>query len=117
MIFKSFSLLFILFTLNYSAFAEDIRMNYLTKNSIGTFSIGIGSTLNLNLKNKNLLSESIFLGNVLKSDGQDSYRMYLNKTQNKIYYIDSTNFSTSKNDSQLQTLIDPSEQAGGTCTG
>ena len=114
MIFKQYFIIF-LFVINFSGFASEIQSKSVTPQVRGVFSKGIGSIVSLKTIGKTELGESIFLGNVLKADGENSYRIYLNKANNKIYYIDSNNFS--KSDSQLQTILDPNQQAGGTCTG
>lgn len=78
------------------------------------YSVGVGSKVVLKSEDKKIDGAATFLGNVIHSNGSESYRMYLNKTNKKIYYIDSSDFS--RRNANLQTVVDPYEQAGGTCT-
>ena len=105
----------ILLFISLQAFAGDIGVKTIEATPVGAFSIGIGSTVNLQSTDKKLNGEAIFLGNVLRGDGTESYRMYLSTKAKKIYYVDSDHFARKK--ANLQTVIDPYQQVGGTCTG
>jgi hypothetical protein len=45
---------------------------------VGNFPIGMGSVVNLKSADSKLSGPSLFLGNVLKSDGNSAYQIYLN---------------------------------------
>lgn len=81
---------------------------------VGSFSVGVGSSVVLSSDELNIAGESLFLGNIVKASGSPSYQMYLNTKSKKVFFIDSINF---RKNSKLQTILDPHEQAGGTCAG
>lgn len=112
---KKFTALF-LALISLQAFAAG-EISVTTKKAIATgiFKQAIGSVVELKTSDENLSGEAVFLGNVIRPEGTESYRMYLNTKTRKIHYVDSTYF-TRKN-SNLQTVIDPYQQVGGTCTG
>lgn len=83
--------------------------------AVGAFPVGIGSTVNLSSDDSKIAGPAVFLGNAVRADGTSTYQMYLNKNSQKAFYIESSNFNHI--DSKFQTVLDPIEQAGGTCTG
>lgn len=101
-----------LFLYSVASMAANITTTIDEAQMVGAFPVGIGSTLNLKVNDKYLSGPAVFLGNVVKPDGSPSYQMFLSKKAKKVFYINSTHFN--KN-SKLQTLLDPYEQAGGTC--
>lgn len=97
-----------------SAFAGSISVSTSEAVVNGGYSIGVGSKVILKSDDEKLAGAATFLGNVIHSNGSESYRMYLNKTNKKVYYIDAADFA--RKNANLQTVVDPYEQAGGTCT-
>lgn len=104
----------LVFFFSLSANAGDISISVNEKKEVGSFSVGIGSVVTLKTDDEKLNGEATFLGKVIHSDGSESYQMYLDKKGKKVYYIDASDFA--RKNSKLQTVIDPYEQAGGTCT-
>ncbi len=96
-------------------FAGDITIVTKKAVSVGAFKVGIGSLLEFKTDEKKLNGEQVFLGNVLRADGSEMYKMLLSSTEKKVYYVDSQYFSRKNKDQQ--TLIDPYIQVGSTCTG
>lgn len=97
-----------------NSFAIDFSIVNKKTITIGKFKVGIGSTLDLYTDRKNLNGEQIFLGNVLRADGSELYKMMFSVKEKKVYYFDSQYFS---NSIDQQTVIDPYIQVGSTCTG
>ncbi|AUN97739.1 hypothetical protein C0V70_06360 [Bacteriovorax stolpii] len=97
-----------------TAFAAGISVSVNEKKEVGAFSVGVGSAVTLKSDDEKLNGAATFLGKVIHSDGSESYQMYLDKKGKKVYYIDASDFA--RKNSKLQTVIDPYEQAGGTCT-
>jgi hypothetical protein len=105
--------LFLVYSIN--SYASNISTSLENAVQVGSFPIGIGSTVNLQTPDDKLAGPAIFLGSTISPDGSISYQMYLNKASSKVYYIESTNFK--RQNSKQQTILDPYQQAGGTCTG
>lgn len=97
-----------------SAFAGTISVSVKEKKEVGTFAVGVGSSVVLKSDDEKLNGNATFLGKIIHSDGSESYQMYLDEKAKNVYYIDSSDFA--RKNSKLQTVIDPYEQAGGTCT-
>lgn len=94
--------------------AADIQIKIDSAKPIGAFTVGIGSEVTLESTDARVAGPSVFLGKAIHPDGVAAYEIYLNKTEQKIYYIQASHFeSTAAN----QTVLNPYEQAGGTCTG
>jgi hypothetical protein len=107
------AVLFLIFSFNaYSAI--DFKIDAPVES--GNYAVGIGSTLTLKSEDKKLSGPAVFLGNAVKPDGDSSYQMFLLKDSKKVYYVETTEF-TKRFTSKFQTILDPYEQAGGTCTG
>jgi hypothetical protein len=81
----------------------------------GAYSAAVGSQLRFELPGQNTPREGLFLGRVIKSDGQlDSYMILDPKTMNVLYVpADLTQIA----DHGLENVLDPYPQVGGTCTG
>ncbi len=107
---KHIILLFI-FATSLNAFSTEIQVQVEKAKPTGLFSVGIGSQVFINSKDQNISGEALFLGRALNPDGVSSYQMFLK--DKKVFYIDSKKINQSKN---LQTVVNPYEQAGGTCT-
>jgi hypothetical protein len=110
---RSIALFGLLFSLH--AFA-DASLTVGNAVATGAYSVGIGSTVTLKSSDAKIAGPAIFLGNAVKPDGSSSYQMFLNTKSKKAFYVESDNFS-GKVSSKYQTVLDPMEQAGGTCTG
>jgi hypothetical protein len=95
--------------------ADTILTKIVNKKIIGNETIGIGSTINLSSTDLSLSGESIFLGSAVRTDGQSIFDIYFNKLNLKIEYIDSHRFANRR--PNLQKVLDPVPQVGGTCTG
>ncbi len=95
--------------------ADTIITKILNKKNIGNETIGIGSTVILSSSDLSLSGESIFLGSAVRTDGHSTFDIYFNKLNLKIEYIDSHRFSNRL--PNLQKVLDPVPQVGGTCTG
>lgn len=106
---------FFLVLITFQLFAGEISVTTKTSVPTGVFKQAIGSVVELKSSDENLNGEAVFLGNVIRPEGTESYRMYLNTKARKIYYVDSTYFV--RKNANLQTVIDPYQQVGGTCTG
>ncbi len=103
----------LLYSLN--TFAAPISLTVTESQSVGNFPLGIGSIVNLKSEDNKISGPAVFLGSAIRPDGTATYQMYLNKKSNNVYYIESSNFSNTN--PKLQNVLDPYEQAGGTCTG
>lgn len=107
------AILFLIFTFNaYSA--VDFKVDNAVES--GNYSVGIGSTFTLKSDEKKLSGPAVFLGNAVKPDGDSSYQMFLLKDSKKVFYVETSEF-TKRFTPKYQTVLDPYEQAGGTCTG
>ncbi len=82
---------------------------------IGKFQTGIGSRVELKSEDPKSSGEALFLGKAIRPVGTQSFQMYLHLATKKVLYIEA-NLLKSPNIA-LQTVLDPYEQAGGTCTG
>lgn len=111
---NSFRFLGLFLVYSISSYAANISTSIENAVQVGAFPIGIGSTINLKTTDAKLAGSAIFLGTAVRPDGSASYQMYLNKASSKVYYIESSNF---RKNSKQQTVLDPYQQAGGTCTG
>jgi hypothetical protein len=94
---------------------SNINMTLKDSVEVGAFKHGIGSTFNLSGVEAPLKKEVVFLGNVVRSNGEEYYKMLLSKENKKIVFVEES-FFTRKSKSQ-QTIIDPYIQVGSTCTG
>ncbi len=97
------------------AASKEIKVQ--TENAVPTrsFSIGIGSDVVLETSDTQISGPAIFLGNAVTPNGENLYRIYFNKKSAKIFFVSAQRFA--KSSQRLQTIMDPYEQAGGTCTG
>lgn len=111
---KHILVLFFIIFFSANSYASDFSIVNKKTITIGNFKVGIGSTVDLLTDRKSLSGEQIFLGNVLKADGSELYKMMFSVKEKKVYYIDSQYFS---NNIDQQTVIDPYIQVGSTCTG
>ncbi len=105
---------FILFQ-SLNLLAADIKVKTEKAIPVGQFTVGIGSEVIIESADPEISGPAIFLGKATLPDGTNSFQIYFNKTTEKIYYVDATRFSG--NSSNKQTVLNPYEQAGGTCTG
>lgn len=112
---KHFIALVLVIFFSANSYALDFSIVNKKSITVGNFKVGIGSILDLFTDHKNLNGEQIFLGNVLRADGSELYKMMFSVNEKKIYYIDTQYFSQTSKDQQ--TVIDPYIQVGSTCTG
>jgi hypothetical protein len=105
--------LFLVYSIN--SYAANISSSIENAIAVGAFPVGIGSTVNLNSSDSKIAGPAIFLGSTVRPDSSISYQMYLNKATHKVFYIEASNFN--RRNPKLQTILDPYQQAGGTCTG
>lgn len=94
---------------------SDINMTLKESVDVGAFKHGIGSTFNLTGVEAPLKKEVLFLGNIVRSNGEDYYKMFLSKENKKIVFVDESYFA--RKSKTQQSIIDPYIQVGSTCTG
>lgn len=99
----------------FNANAADLSFSLVKPESIGLYSVGIGSLVNLKTKNKLSSGPSLFLGSTVAPNGASSYLIFLNKASLKVFYFLASDFKNIN--SSYQTVLDPYPQVGGTCTG
>lgn len=102
------------FVISLQAYAGNISLNVLDAIQNGIFSIGIGSTVDLQSTDQKINGEALFLGSSILPNGASSYRIYLNKASEKIYYVEPQHFSRINN--KEQKILDSYEQVGDTCS-
>ncbi|MFA6237730.1 MAG: hypothetical protein WC635_10420 [Bacteriovorax sp.] len=95
-----------------TSFGANITVSVDSAVAVGNKSVGIGSSVSINSEDDQIRGPAIFLGSAVRPDGSSSYQIYLNQKSGTVFYIDSSNFNRS---SKLQKVLDPYEQAGGTC--
>lgn len=105
----------LLFIFSFNTFAA-VDFQVESAESSGNYTIGVGSSVVLKSDDKRLAGPAIFLGSAVKPDGDSRYQMFLLKNSKKVFYVDSSEFSK-KFSTKFQTILDPYEQQGGTCTG
>ena len=91
-----------------SAGAADIQIKIQNAKAVGNFAVGIGSEVSVDS------NDSIFLGTATQPDGKATYQLYLDKKEQKVLYMNSAHF---RKNAKQQSVLNPFEQAGGTCTG
>ncbi|MFL5812107.1 MAG: hypothetical protein ACJ763_00900 [Bdellovibrionia bacterium] len=93
--------------------AIQVRMDHPV--SRGVYPVAVGSQLRFELPNQNTPRSGLFLGRVVKSNGQvDSYMLLDPKTMN-VLYVPAGLIQIA--DRGLENVLDPYAQVGGTCTG
>ena len=98
-----------------NSIATDLQIKIENAKAIASFSVGIGSEVVIESEDPLIAGPAVFLGKALLPDGSNSFQIFLNKTDHKIYFIDASHFNSKG--SNLQPVLNPYEQAGGTCTG
>jgi hypothetical protein len=110
--------LILCFLISLNVFASDDVLTVTKAISVGAYDVGVGSVVNVKSEDERINGKAIFLGNATRPNGETSFQMLLNLKTNKVFYVDSANFqSINSFESQLERVLDPYEQAGGTCTG
>jgi len=92
-----------------------VIVNVQKKIQVNKFQVGIGSEVEMRSDDQSISGEALFLGKAVSPSGRQSYQMYLHMASRKIFYIDGDLLKRSV--LTFQALLDPYEQAGGTCTG
>jgi hypothetical protein len=106
------------FLISFNVFAFDDSLSVARPVAVGSYDVGVGSLVRIQSQDQRINGDAIFLGNATRPDGSSSFQMLLNLKSNKVFYVDSANFQSFNTfESQLQRILDPYEQAGGTCTG
>lgn len=102
----------LLFSLN--SFSADVQVKIDAAKQVGSYAVGIGSEVTLEAADSKIAGPSIFLGRATHPDGTAAYELYLNKAEQKVFYIKPSHFTVNESS---QKVLNPYEQAGGTCTG
>jgi hypothetical protein len=95
--------------------AGEIQVRVQQPYSRGIYSVAIGSQVTLELPGQNAPRPGLFLGRAVKPSGElDSYLLLDPRTMNVLYAPPS---SVQIVDRGLESIVDPYQQVGGTCTG
>ncbi len=118
---RQFLTFLILIVSSYSLFAGDISVKVEQTKQTGLFSLAVGSEVSLMsinpLMNPSLTGAAVFIGEAKHPDGQSAYELYLNKQDQKIYYIKTADIDqTLSVGLNKQSVVNPDPQVGGTCT-
>lgn len=79
------------------------------------FTLAVGSEVFLQTSRSELSGDSIFLGEAIEPNKNSLYQIYLNKKTQKVFYFKSEQISRPR--LKEQPVLNPYEQAGGTCSG
>ncbi len=112
---KALLILSLFFSFNPVNANTDINMTIKESVEVGAFKQGIGSIYHLVGAEAPLKKEAVFLGNVVRANGEDFYKMLLSKENKKIVFVEESYFTRASK--SQQTIIDPYVQVGSTCTG
>ena len=117
-VFGIVSLIFTIFATFNAMAAPDMQLEVARAQAVGAFAVGIGSEVVIKADDVGLSGPGIFLGRAVTPDGKSSLILVLNEKTRKVNYIDVKHFAARENQlSRLQSVLNPFEQAGGTCTG
>jgi hypothetical protein len=94
--------------------AEDVTVTVQERSQHPHFSIGIGSRLELQLPNEQILVPAIFLGRMVDQERRKTEYLFLDEKQTKILMIDPVNVQGLRS-SNSQPVISPINQIGSTC--
>ena len=83
--------------------------------SKGQYALGIGTEVTIQSDDSELAGEALFLGEALQPDKTSVSQLFLNKKSQKVFYVKSADIAPYGG--KKQPLLNPYEQAGGTCTG
>ncbi|MGZ3727240.1 MAG: hypothetical protein ACXWQQ_15675 [Pseudobdellovibrio sp.] len=83
--------------------------------SRGLYSVGVGSEVSIQSEDPELSGDSVFLGEAVQPDKSIVSELFLNKKSQKVFYVDAADIAGFAG--KKQPLLNPYEQAGGTCTG
>lgn len=111
---KKWSAIFVL-VFSSSVFSKEVQVKVTSPIKHKHFDVAIGSKVELNFSNRELVKEGLFLGRMVDQDLRDLEFLFLDQKLNRIYMIDPSNVSGIRK-SRTQAIISPIDQMGSTCT-
>lgn len=111
---KFSSLLFVLFFTNLLVAAE-ISISVEKAKATASFDLAVGSEVTIESPIPEQAGPAIYMGKATMPNGTESFQMFLNKSQNKFLFFKPSDIDMGS--LKTQSILNPYEQAGGTCTG
>lgn len=107
-------LFFVLFCANLVSAAE-VTISVDKAKKVAQFNLGVGSEVTLESPIPEQAGPAIYLGKATMPNGVDAYQMFLHKRSEKFLFFKPADVDLGSN--RPQSILNPYEQAGGTCTG
>lgn len=95
--------------------AAEVKLSVDKAKPVTIFNLGVGSEVTLDSSRQNQAGPAIYLGKATMPNGVDSYQMFLHKRSEKFLFFKPSDIDMGPY--RLQSILNPYEQAGGTCTG
>lgn len=109
------SILFLVFVCAQTLWGAEVSITVEKAKSVAGFNLGVGSEVTLESPIPEQAGPAIYLGKATMPDGKDSYQMFLHKRSEKFLFFKPSDIDMGAY--RAQSILNPYEQAGGTCTG
>ncbi len=95
--------------------AAEVTINVDKAKSVAAFDLAVGSEVTLESPIPEQAGPAVYMGKATMPNGATSYQMFLQKSSEKFLFFKASDVDMGSN--KVQSILNPYEQAGGTCTG